>query len=776
MQRTQPLTKMPPTSELWRLHLQRRVLRLLSQHERQLFSGKFRAFFAESTLPRLPLLQQYDRYLKLLLLSEELRHDILPRIRRQLSLQETLVYRQEDAPTQGEIDWSRTVQQTMRNLPDQPPLRFETRQHQRRFESPENLLVAALLLHYQQTVKAVLLEDLADEALTTQERQMLGDSQEHIERELVTFRSLQDEAQRTDIETLVEQVRLHLRPGISPYRDLISWWEQFHELHIHHVSTAFPLQRRRSDEQQDTWLYELWLMLELLNLLVQQHALDTTSLQISTDSISYLFTWQDRCFHLHYHRQSSTSAHPIEGWQAAPVISAACRIERAEPLTIEAQGKRIWQEPSFLISASFFSPEMQPIRRPLNELCGDMHLLGATQSVLCLPILPATTVESEQSEQQRSIAPALNFYHPSRTRETHVALYALPPGIELAALHTSFQGVLDLAAQSLPERLPVACHGVHLDKETINASRSSQAPYDMLCPKPHIGKGVFDLVNEQQHCMKDAFYCHVIGQRIIPPFVIRATSFDALTQQSTNVRTQSDSMLRQAENVGDEARAEQLRSHIFLGVGRAIEQYVQVRGNTANIEAHYEEWIFGQYWKQHARSLAKETRAMLLSAAYVWDEYQRTALDDWAAPAIQYCRALEAEIKRRLHDYYPDAAKQGFIVPRNEMTLGALEFIYLNQRKNLHQAKSKDVQKIQEAQYNWQLCISLVRQSGTKEDEFTATIDLMFKAHVANMRNQLAHGGPIPKDVAQTLRDAIIGRRDTPGMLPWFAEHLQPKQ
>lgn len=92
------------TAEVWRMHMQRRVLRLLSQHDQQLFHGKFRTFFAESTLPRIPLLQHYDRYLKLLLLSAELLDDILPRIRRQLSLQNNVVYRQEEAPTRGEID------------------------------------------------------------------------------------------------------------------------------------------------------------------------------------------------------------------------------------------------------------------------------------------------------------------------------------------------------------------------------------------------------------------------------------------------------------------------------------------------------------------------------------------------------------------------------------------------------------------------------------------------------------------------------------------------
>jgi len=32
--------------------------------------------------------------------------------------------------------------------------------------------------------------------------------------------------------------------------------------------------------------------------------------------------------------------------------------------------------------------------------------------------------------------------------------------------------------------------------------------------------------------------------------------------------------------------------------------------------------------------LAEETRHMLLSGEFVWDEYQGTYLKDWAAPAV----------------------------------------------------------------------------------------------------------------------------------------------
>src|SRR6266571_3040887 len=89
----------------WSQQLQRRVMRLLLQHDTPLFRNQFRMFFVNSALPQIPLLQQYDRYLKLQLLSSELLDDILPRIRRQLSLKTSHARLHEEAPTRGDMNW-----------------------------------------------------------------------------------------------------------------------------------------------------------------------------------------------------------------------------------------------------------------------------------------------------------------------------------------------------------------------------------------------------------------------------------------------------------------------------------------------------------------------------------------------------------------------------------------------------------------------------------------------------------------------------------------------
>jgi hypothetical protein len=44
-----------------------------------------------------------------------------------------------------------------------------------------------------------------------------------------------------------------------------------------------------------------------------------------------------------------------------------------------------------------------------------------------------------------------------------------------------------------------------------------------------------------------------------------------MNQQSSDIRNWADETLKQAEQNGEEEKAEQLRNHIFLGVGRTGE-------------------------------------------------------------------------------------------------------------------------------------------------------------------------------------------------------------
>ena len=177
------------------------------------------------------------------------------------------------------------------------------------------------------------------------------------------------------------------------------------------------------------------------------------------------------------------------------------------------------------------------------------------------------------------------------------------------------------------------------------------------------------------------------------------------------------------------------------------------------IEENFERWIFGEYWKRHERCLAEETRRMLVSGEYVWYEYSQAQLEDWAAPAIQYCRALEREMKRRM--YEPCPALYSF--KDHQWSLGKPAHFYT------WRINGKDEDK-----RHWGVIISLVARSGSDLQAFEVMMQRLCDACIADLRNELAHGKPIAKPKAQALREAILGNRGQPGILLALAELLRP--
>src|SRR5437588_2761078 len=246
-------------------HLQRRVLRLLLQHSAHLFRNQFRYFFVNSTLPQIPLLQHYDRYLKLQGLSNELLDDILPRIRRQLSLKTSHARLSEESPTRGDIDWQRTIERGWNDTPGLPATQFETRLRQHTLDTPENLLTVAILLAFRRELSQALQESLEDEAFSTQEESTLTSADERAARELAAAyaRVLIPQAGQVHIDNLASEVAAHLWPGPNPYRDLLAWWQRFTQFHVGRAAEerAFSLVSKRNDQKTDAWLYELWIAL-----------------------------------------------------------------------------------------------------------------------------------------------------------------------------------------------------------------------------------------------------------------------------------------------------------------------------------------------------------------------------------------------------------------------------------------------------------------------------------------------------------------------------------
>jgi hypothetical protein len=158
-----------------------------------------------------------------------------------------------------------------------------------------------------------------------------------------------------------------------------------------------------------------------------------------------------------------------------------------------------------------------------------------------------------------------------------------------------------------------------------------------------------------------------------------------------------------------------------------------------------------------------------LSGEFVWYDYQGSTLQDWAAPAVQYCRALEVEIRRRLYNHRPSPAKfappdpTAFKVSGAGWTLGTLKW--------LHDKKSTPTG---DAAHNWLVLRDVIGRAQCDMTNFMSMLDKLVRMQIVEQRNHLAHGNPVSEEVAKCLREAIIGEGGQPGILHWLTQHLDP--
>ncbi len=740
----------------WSQHLQRRVMRLLLQHDEPLFRNQFRLFYTGSALSQDPLWQQYDRYLKLYALSNELLDDILPRIRRSLSLKADHHRLIEHPPLRGNIDWGRTLERSWNEIPGQPPMHFSTRLRQRSLETPENLLTVAILQRYLHELQHTQDEPFSDEELTTHEKNVIIRAEEQTELELAApyARLLSGQARQIDLEELSYQVSTHLPPGASPYRDLLAWWQRFQHFRIGRAPdlNAFALVDERDNNKRDAWLYELWIALELLHLLADEQSVESQDIQVATDQLQCIFCWQGRRFRLHYNRQLNTVSSYESDWQNSPATRPDYAIERAEPLEIRHAGQLIWREPPVLLDAKYYLGNLDgdTTHLPVKKLLGDMTLLQAQLGVLLFPHLP-TQLDDEQGI--RLIRRAGKQYQAVSASPQSIYLYQLEPTQAFSLIQQRLRTLLDLAAEHLPERPAPVCQGIMLDEDTINADNYTQSTPLILCRKPHIGPQVSDLVHAETDCLQNPHLCHVMEQPILPPFVARAISDEQLAQQCAKLRQRGQVLLRQAEQNGDEERAEVIRTRILNAISRTTERYVAQFADTKDVEEELERWIFNTHWDTHPSCLSEASRKSLVSGEYIWKAFKKIDLPDWAAPAVQYCRTLESELKRRFYTSCKD-----LYAMKREFTLGTIPYIYQN--------------RLYKEQYNWNQLCQRVKDSSGNVAEFATIAQRLCNEAISQKRNKLAHGENIDQQLATELHESIIGDGENPGILRWIVKNV----
>lgn len=175
-------------------------------------------------------------------------------------------------------------------------------------------------------------------------------------------------------------------------------------------------------------------------------------------------------------------------------------------------------------------------------------------------------------------------------------------------------------------------------------------------------------------------------------------------------------------------------------------------------------FVFGPFWSDatNKRGLPAEVQHMLVSGEYVYHEFDKIGIDDWAATAVQYTRAIEHQLKQRLYLHLgkpsPLKNKQGHVLHDHEFTFGTVSTAF-NKRYT--------------GDHNWATFVAqAVHPAGAKESELEAALKQIDGLRV--LRNSIAHPEHVDQAKAQQVRDITIGEPDTsiPSMLRQLIEIL----
>ncbi len=774
------MTTFTPIEQAAYATIQARLIALLLRHDEDGFRRFIDArpgFMAEDAVPR-----RYRELGVLFFLRDELFEHILPRIVRRLSFEAPRSTIVEEPPARGRIDWARTLDAAWAERPGEPPLVLHTRQRRRDFATPENLLVVATLLEYHTDVQRMLWSErgsIGNEAL----RHPLNAIVERCEREVAfpQFAGLRRAAQQIvendGTEALEAQVHERLIPGgNSAYEDLLIWRARRRTLRLlRRDQIAAAEDVLGADPDEDNYLYQIWIFYELADLLRAEGCLDY--LDTRPASTELRFHWgagtELRSYQL-LHDQGID-----RHWDNAPGIRPDYYVRRMDRIEVRAAGAKtlIWHEAGYMLDAKYYKPRSgsRAPGNPVKRMIADLHLTGERRGALLFAFQCSSSTKSVQLVDQE-LEPdtegmsqqVIPLYQVTPARTT---AFAVQPDVQIAiwrvlpesaddarAARSTLMAVLDSVHQALKDRVAVECYGFLPDVDTINPGNTHpqrcQTCGELLafCPKPHIGSDRIDRVCPRCDCLQNMQVCHIIDRVSgrIPPFVRRVLTQNDLLKSISTIRA----WLREQTSEADQSeQADQARTQVLTTIGELTESYVKLtRADTVQIERNFSEWVFGQYWQDtaHPRGLPAIVRNMLVSGEYVWNEFQRITIEDWAACAVQYIRALEYEMHRRLYD--PCGTQllksDGTPMESHQFTFGSPAPMYYNRKKST----------------NWQTLLTCVAQPSGVDEQALKTLIMDIEA-IRLDRNKVAHTERVDAALAAKIREAVLGQRHQPGLL-----------
>lgn len=757
--------------------MQARLVALLLRYSERIYRDKYQARPSYEREDEDDELRDYRELAVIFYLRDELFEHILPRIVRRLSFESPRSLTVEEPPARGRIDWERTLDATWAERPGQPPLQLHTRQRRRDFATPENVLVVATLLEYRADIQRLLSSGriaVGAEAL----RHPLNEIVERCTRELAfpQFAALRTIAERIvageqgGTDALEAQVEARALPGgNSAYDDLLRWRRRLRALRLlRRIDAQTPGEVLGADPKRDNYLYQLWIVYELADLLERRGLLeDDTALP------RYLrFRWRDSADMCRYElRHDQEIDQPVGAWEAEPLgalvpgVRPDLYLRRLDPPEeqVSVDGRLYWREPGFVWDAKYYrETDRKSIPSgPIKRMIADLSLTGEMTGRLLFAFLrvgedelPAPTEAEVRIEGATALSANRTRYarqlHPQPGRDQTIApgpsvgVAPLRPDAPSQQTQVELVRLLDEAHAALREPRVPACHGIFLDTlsagdraniadhwgKTINSQ-----PEDLLiCPKPHIGAWRIDLVSRTVHCCKDPQLCHIVGRAGAQKPVRPPRNINDLLKELEHLLGESAQIARDDEAVA--AIVDRV-----LGVTRSFADLVGVDFD------FYFNRLRDLGMAQTLDMLGPVERESLALSEFLKDQLDRIKANDFSAPAIHISSVMEVEIKQRV---FQCPGLLGDVANPKKQTLGTLPFLRLR--------------RDDESDGNWQRILDYVAAHWDEHpdpDDAERVIrfdDLVTKAinRISQLRNTAAHTNPLSRAEYTELQGLIF--------------------
>ncbi len=751
-----------PTEQRAYGQMQARMIALLLRFS----EGEYRKFFADHQdfmhEETTAALQVYRDLAVLFFLRTALFEEILPRIVRRLSFVSPHQLVVEEPPGRGRVDWERTLDASWSERPGEPPLTVHARQRLRNFATPANLLTVATLLEYRADVRRLLLSDtvaMGAESL----RHPLTVIVDRCERELAfpQFAGIRTAAQACldgadgGMEALEARVAADGIPGgSSAYDDLLDWRRRYRDLNL--------LRRRPSDApadvlgvnpRHDNMLYQLWILFELADLVIRRGLLDAGT------RLPWVlrFRWGEGDTQHHYElRHNQGIIEQPKVWRAepnsarVPGVRPDYHLRRLDPpmSEVQADGKIIWREPGVVWDAKYYRERDRnhAPSEPLKRMLADLALTGETRGSLLFAFLRAdesadAALADGAAVLVQRLRPAVDAA-PSLDPALRLDVAALCPDRPSEETQRALAHLLDQAHADMREPVVPACHGVFLDRVSVDEQTEMIDRWgtpmrghtdDMLiCPKRHIGLWRVDLVSRATHCCQDSRLCHIVGQAdartpIRPPRDI-------------------DSLLHELEHILGEGSPGDLSEEQVSAIAERVQTVTRRFVELAHIDLEiYHERVRGLGMRATFDLLSPAEQESLALALFLGEQLFKVRANDYSAPAIHLSSVIEIAVKQRVFAC-PDL--EGDLTNPKKQTLGTLPYL---KRADDTAGNWARISAYAAAHWNNQPNPDDPERVITFEDVIDRTLN-----RIAQLRNNAAHSEPLSRRHYDELYDLIF--------------------